>query len=186
MAHPHLQCYQIRCKETWISLSSQGILLSKSTSYSLQIPDTTLEYSSHIWGGAPTTTLKLLDSIQRRAIRLIGDPSLTNSLQPLSHRHAVADLYLLYRYYNGRCSTELTSIIPPTLSNLRPTRHNLKHHPHYLDLPTSYHSSSFIPRACQLWNSLPPTVFPSSYNLQFFKTKTNDFLLARLITLHSQ
>src|SRR6266478_401171 len=44
----------------------------------------TLEYSSHIWGGAPTTTLKLLDSIQSRAIRLIGDPSLTNF--HLSHR----------------------------------------------------------------------------------------------------
>ena len=84
---------------------------------------------------------------------------------------------------------QLTSIIPPVLLNLRPTRHNLEHHPHYLDLHTlrtSYHSSSFFPRACQLWNSLPPTVFPSSYNLQLFKTKTNEFLLARLTTLHSQ
>ena len=38
----------------------------------------TLDYCSHIWGGAPTSSLKLLDAVQRRKIRLINDPSLTN------------------------------------------------------------------------------------------------------------
>nr|CAH7742508.1 unnamed protein product [Callosobruchus chinensis] len=32
---------------------------------------------------------------------------------PLSHRRAVGDLSLVYRYSNGFCSSELTSIIPP-------------------------------------------------------------------------
>nr|CAH7767451.1 unnamed protein product [Callosobruchus chinensis] len=30
-----------------------------------------LEYCSHIWGAAATTTLPILDAVQRRAIRLI-------------------------------------------------------------------------------------------------------------------
>ncbi|CAG9821322.1 unnamed protein product [Phaedon cochleariae] len=42
-----------------------------------------LEYCFHIWSAAPKHTLKLLDSVQKRAIRLVGDASLTNSLTPL-------------------------------------------------------------------------------------------------------
>nr|CAH7754205.1 unnamed protein product [Callosobruchus chinensis] len=53
-----------------------------------------LEYCSHIWGAAATTTLSTLDAVQRRAIRLIGDPALTCHLQPLSHRRAAGDLSL--------------------------------------------------------------------------------------------
>nr|CAH7765325.1 unnamed protein product [Callosobruchus chinensis] len=72
-----------------------------------------LEYCSHIWGAAAPTTLPILDAVQRRAIRLTGDPALTCHLQPLSHRRAVGDLFLFYRYSNGFCSSDLTSIIPP-------------------------------------------------------------------------
>nr|CAH7745044.1 unnamed protein product [Callosobruchus chinensis] len=54
-------------------------------------------------------------AIQKRAIRLIGDPALTCHLQPLSHRRAVDDLQLFYLYSNGFCSSELTSIIPSKL-----------------------------------------------------------------------
>nr|CAH7746339.1 unnamed protein product [Callosobruchus chinensis] len=72
-----------------------------------------LEYCSHIWGAAALTTLSILDAVQRRAIRLIGDLALTGHLQPLSHRRVVGDLSLFYRYSNGFCSSELTSIIPP-------------------------------------------------------------------------
>nr|CAH7764863.1 unnamed protein product [Callosobruchus chinensis] len=50
-----------------------------------------LEYWSDIWGVAAPTTLSILDAVQRRAIRLIGDPALTCHLYPLSHRHAVGD-----------------------------------------------------------------------------------------------
>nr|CAH7766273.1 unnamed protein product [Callosobruchus chinensis] len=56
-----------------------------------------LEYCSHIWGAAAPTTLSILDAVQRRAIRLIGDPASICHLQPLSHRQAVGDLSLFYR-----------------------------------------------------------------------------------------
>nr|CAH7718404.1 unnamed protein product [Callosobruchus chinensis] len=51
-----------------------------------------LEYCSHIWGAAAPTSLSILDAVQRKAIRLIGDPALTCHLQPFSHRRAVGDL----------------------------------------------------------------------------------------------
>nr|CAH7717525.1 unnamed protein product [Callosobruchus chinensis] len=54
----------------------------------------------------------ILTEVQRRAIRLIGDLDLTFHLQPLSHRRAVGDFSLFYRYSSGFCSSELTSIIP--------------------------------------------------------------------------
>nr|CAH7720770.1 unnamed protein product [Callosobruchus chinensis] len=57
------------------------------TLYKAQIRPS-LEYCSHIWGAAAPTTLSILDAVQRRAIRLIGDPALTCHLQPLSHRRA--------------------------------------------------------------------------------------------------
>nr|CAH7763857.1 unnamed protein product [Callosobruchus chinensis] len=81
-----------------------------------------LEYCSHIWGAAAPTTLSILDAVQRRAIRLIGDPALTCHLQPLSHRRAVGYLSFFYRYSNGFCSSELTSIIPPLSKPARCTR----------------------------------------------------------------
>nr|CAH7743161.1 unnamed protein product [Callosobruchus chinensis] len=61
------------------------------TLYKAQIRPS-LEYCSHIWGAAAPTTLSILDAVQRRAIRLIGDPALTCHLQPLSHRHATATI----------------------------------------------------------------------------------------------
>nr|CAH7767152.1 unnamed protein product [Callosobruchus chinensis] len=91
------------------------------TLYKAQIRPS-LEYCSHIWGAAAPTTLSILDAVQRRAIRLIGDPALTCDLQPLSHRRAVGDLSLFYRYSNGFCSSELTSIIPPLSKPARCTR----------------------------------------------------------------
>ena len=61
-----------------------------------------LEYCSHIWGSSPYTSL--LDRAESKAIRLISDPSLTSTLDPLSLCHKVASLSLFYRYYFGYCS----------------------------------------------------------------------------------
>nr|CAH7716255.1 unnamed protein product [Callosobruchus chinensis] len=57
-----------------------------------------LAYCSHSWGAAAPTTSSILDAVQRTAIRLIGDPASICLLQPLSHRRAVGDLSLFYRY----------------------------------------------------------------------------------------
>ena len=77
-----------------------------------------LEYCS-IWGSSPYTSL--LDRVESKAIRLIGDPSLTSTLEPLSLCRKVASLSLFYRYYLGRCSDELAACIPPSMAWPRST-----------------------------------------------------------------
>ena len=70
----------------------------------------------YLWRGASNHSLNTLDAIQRRAIRLIGDPALTDTLDSLVHRRSVSALSLFYRYYHGFCSDEIKSIIPPKAS----------------------------------------------------------------------
>nr|CAH7718128.1 unnamed protein product [Callosobruchus chinensis] len=67
-----------------------------------------LEYCSHVWGAAASTILSILDAVQRRAIRLIGDPALTCQLQPLSHRRGV----LVVTSYSSTCIE--TNSAPPS------------------------------------------------------------------------
>ncbi|XP_045459271.1 uncharacterized protein LOC123669724 [Melitaea cinxia] len=66
-----------------------------------------VEYCSHLWAGAPQYQLHPFDSIQRRAIRIVDDPKLTDDLEPLSIRRDVGSLCVFYRLYNGECSEEL-------------------------------------------------------------------------------
>ena len=66
-----------------------------------------MEYCCHVWAGAPSCYLELLDKLQKRICRTV-DPSLAASLEPLAHRQNVASLSLFYRYYSGRCSSELS------------------------------------------------------------------------------
>ena len=65
-----------------------------------------MEYCCHVWAGAPSCYLELLDKLQKRICRTVG-PSLAASLEPLTHRRNVASLSLFYRCYFGRCSSEL-------------------------------------------------------------------------------
>ena len=69
-----------------------------------------MEYCCHVWTGAPSCYLELLDKLQKRICKTAG-PSLAPSLEPLAHRRNVASLRL-YRYYFGRCSSELAQLVP--------------------------------------------------------------------------
>ena len=70
-----------------------------------------MEYCCHVWAGAPSCYLELLDKLQKRICRTVG-PSLAASLEPLAHCRNVASLSLFYRYYFGRCSSELSQLVP--------------------------------------------------------------------------
>ena len=82
-----------------------------------------MEYCCHFWAGAPSCYMELLDKLQKRICRTIG-PSLAASLEPLAHRRNVASLSLLYRYYFGRCSSELAQLVPLPYSRGRSTRYS--------------------------------------------------------------
>ena len=48
-----------------------------------------MEYCCHVWAGAPSCYLELLDKLQKRICRTVG-PSLAASLEPLANRRNVA------------------------------------------------------------------------------------------------
>ena len=48
-----------------------------------------MEYCCHVWAGAPSCYLEMLDKLQKRIRRTVG-PSLDASLDPLAHRRNVA------------------------------------------------------------------------------------------------
>ena len=65
-----------------------------------------MEYCCHVWTGAPSCYLELLDKLQKQICRTVG-PSLAASLEPLTHCRNVGGLNLFCRYYFGRCSNQL-------------------------------------------------------------------------------
>ena len=82
-------------------------------------------------------------------------------------------------------SQEIRDIIPVPLRRVRTTRSSTHSHPFQVSLPnprTLSHKSSFIPRTCNLWNVLPSSCFPESYNLPSFKSKINKLDLISLST----
>ena len=64
----------------------------------------------HAWAGAPSCYLELLNKLQKRICRTIY-PSLAASFGSLVHRRNVVSLGLFYRYYFGRCLSELVQLV---------------------------------------------------------------------------
>ncbi|MPC41574.1 hypothetical protein E2C01_035173 [Portunus trituberculatus] len=123
-------------------------------------------------GGGRSTHTVLLDSVESKAFRLINSTPLTDCLQPLSHRRNVASLCIFYRYFHANCSTDLAKCMPPLFLRPRCSRLSFSFRPCSVQLTNTrvnQYSQSFIPFTGKLWNSLPASVFPSSYDLTFFK-----------------
>ena len=70
-----------------------------------------IEYCCRVWAGAPSCYLNLLDKLQKWICRIVG-ASLAAFLEPLAHHRNEASLSLFYRYYFGRCSSELAQLVP--------------------------------------------------------------------------
>ena len=60
------------------------------------------------------------------------------SLEPLAHRRNVASLSLFYRYYFGRCSSELAQLVPLPFSRGRSTRYFDRLHDFSVTIPRFY------------------------------------------------
>ena len=139
-----------------------------------------MEYCCHVWAGAPTCYLDLLDKLQKQICMTVG-PSLAASLEPLAHRRNVASLSLFYRYYFGRCSLELAQLVPFLFleGGLLVILHGFS-----VTIPRCYkdvYVSRFFPRTARLWNSLPIESFHLTHNLNGFKS-LNGFMA--LINIH--
>ena len=68
-----------------------------------------IEYCCHVWAGAPSCYLELLDKLQKRICRTVG-PSLVASLETLAHRRNVASLSLWQMFFRTG-STGSTSFL---------------------------------------------------------------------------
>ena len=133
-----------------------------------------LEYGSHLWRGASKHFLATLDAIQGRALRLIEEPSLTDTLL-LPNSSPLFSLFI--DTTNVGCSDEITSLIPPTASYARSIRFSMIEHPYALKLDTNrtnVFANTFIPMTSGDWNSFSLSVFPATYNLQSFKSCITD------------
>ena len=137
-----------------------------------------MEYCCHVWAGAPSGYLELLDKLQKQICRT--GPSLAASLEPLAHCWNMAGLSLFYRYYFGRCSSELAQLVALPFSWVRSTRYSDRLHDFPVAIPKCYkyvYVNSFFPHTARLWNSLPTECFPLTYNLSGFKSRINRHLL---------
>ena len=96
-----------------------------------------IEYCCHVWAGARSCYVELLDKVQKRIFRTIGS-SLAASLEPLLHRRNVASLSLFYRYYFGRYSSELVHLVPLPFSRGKSTCHSDRFHDFSVTIPRCY------------------------------------------------
>ena len=64
------------------------------------VMQSSMKYCCHVWAGAPSCYLELLDKLQKRICRTVG-PSLAVSLEPLAHCRNVGSLSFFYKYYFG-------------------------------------------------------------------------------------
>ena len=107
-------------------------------------------------------------------------PSLAASLEALAHRRNVASFSLFFRYYFGRCSSELAQVVPLPFSRGRSTRYSDRLHDFSVIIPRCYKDgsvNSFFPRIARLWNSLPIECFSFTYDLSCFKSRIKRHLL---------
>ena len=92
-----------------------------------------------------------------RICNIVG-PELSASLPSLVHCRDVASLSLFYRYYFGRCSSELSGLVPLPHVREHSTRYSNRLHDFVVTVPCyskDVYANSFFPQTAKLWNSLP-------------------------------
>ena len=83
-------------------------------------------------------------------------------VKPLTHCQNVASLSLFYRYYFGRCSSELAQLVPLPFSRGRSARYSETLHDFTVTIPRCYkdvYVNSFFPSTARLWNSQPKNAY---------------------------
>ena len=113
-----------------------------------------MEYCCHVWVGAPSCYLDLLEKLQKQICRIVG-PSLAASLQPLAHCQNVAS-FSLFLHLFGRCSSEWLNWF----------------HFHFLE-----GSLLVILKDCMIFLSLFPDVTRMSMSTVSFLTQLNSGIL---------
>ena len=139
-----------------------------------------IECCCYIWVGSAMCYLYVVDKLHRRLCRTVG-PTLAASLKPLGNCRNVASLILLYRYYFGGCSFDLTKPVPIPCSRRRSTRFSDRLHDFSVNVPKCYkiaYVNSFSLCTARFWNSLSPKWFPLTYDLNSRRSRVNRRVLS--------
>ena len=128
---------------------------------------------------ASTTTLGLLDSIQRKALRIIG---VSEEEARTNQRRQVAAATVLYKMHTSLCPPDLKALLPKPFLVRRATRSSLSMPCHALTVPVSRTISTgrtFIHTAVRVWNSLPDKVVGDIYDngAPSFKSRVHKHLM---------
>ncbi|CAJ1050811.1 hypothetical protein Bbelb_118400 [Xyrichtys novacula] len=144
-----------------------------------------MEYSCLAWMNASPTTLRQLDLIQKKALKIIGvdeDLALQQyAISKLGHQRTVAATTVLYKMHTPNCPVDLKALLPQAHTMGRITRRVLPSHA--LKVPkskTNCLDRSFLHSAITTWNSLPPAVVGdiTSTGVHAFKRRLNKYLLS--------
>ena len=131
-----------------------------------------MEYCCHVWASVPSCYLEFQNKLQKWICGTVAPP-LAASLEPLAHHQNVASISLFYKYYFGRCSSELAQLVPLRYSRGSSTRYSDRLHNFSVTIPRCYkdvYVNSFFPHTARLWNSLPIECFSLTYDLSGFKS----------------
>ena len=116
-----------------------------------------MEYCCHVWASAPSCYLELFDKLWKQIFRTVG-PLLAASLKPLADCQNVTSVSLFYRYYFGRCSSELAPLVSLPFSCGMSTWYSDSLHDFSVTIPNCYRDiyvNSLFLCTARLWNSLP-------------------------------
>ena len=142
-----------------------------------------LEYACPIWMGADQSSLDKLDSIQRKAVKLIGE-KLGATLQSLTHRRGVAGFAAMHRLVHKSAPSALHDLCPPLSSTSRrsprrtPNNNSQSTTTDFLTAPDTVHKPkywgvSFIPTFTNAWNNRLSPTLQLLADLQSFKAKVS-------------
>ncbi|THD19668.1 hypothetical protein D915_009674 [Fasciola hepatica] len=165
-------CSRAACKVGFLFCARRFFKPFHLLLYKVQIRPT-LEYCCHAWGEA-SSSLSLLDRVQRKAIRLVDDPVLTFNLQSLAHRWAVASLSLFYRHYFGFCSPKLASVVPFPITLRRRSRGQAASLIRCLSLNSRPRPSNFFPQRPSYGTHLPSLSFHPRTTFLFSKSESTN------------
>ena len=166
----------------------------RATVYKSQVRSV-MEFSPLAWMGAAHSHLAKLDSIQSRALKIIGvneDAAAKDlNIHPLQHRRNVAALTLMYKLHTNSCPEKLKDLRPPKHQRRRTTRLNSVIQQHAVErrrTRTLSFDRTFTIIGASLWNSLPDNVVgfidtsstsDDNKNIKEFKSRVNKYLLEK-------
>ena len=135
-----------------------------------------MESCCYVWAVAPSYYLGLLDKLQKRICRVVA-PLPPPSVEPLAHRRNVISLSLFYRYYFGRCSSELAQLVPLPYSRESSTRCSDRLPDFSVTIATCHkdvYRNSFFHWTTRPKNSLPTECSPLTYDLMALSLEFTD------------